>query len=1599
MRKLKLLLASVALLFGGGISVWAQTDVTSTYITNPSFESDGAKSESTSSNNITGWTFAAYADKTVVGASNGGNIGWITGVSAKDGSCFVAIRHRWESNQRESNFTQEITIPKGKYTLSVDYQAYRNGDTSPRFLFSVNANGGALATASGEFAAKNNTTFNDAINKSMSLNFEAFTAKNTIKFNILAKQNIQVALDNVRLFYNGNYTSELSSAIASAQILYTRTSDAALNTAITHAEGVLSAADNTIAYQTTIDDEVTALKSAISTAYASVTLLTGENVSFLLENSDFESGSAVTGGICTYDYDCTANNTQTSQMAAVEGWTIVSNGNGKATGVVAFGSDTFLGGSGYKPTSVTSSNGESKALGIVSVWSATAQYKQNVTLPAGRYVINVPVYNLVGGTTAFTKNLIGFIEDGGTEHLASAKTYTVGNWTNETIEFDLNAETSGYMSLGYQAAGKGSGDMPHLLIDNVTITYTSAANAYAATKSAAQTTYDDATYGNVTGEEKTALYNLLNPATAPSTVSEYFTAVDNINAAVATFKAAKLNYDEYYYENLTATRLGTDVSGVTAVTSAETALTAAHEINVLNYAKVESLGYTDYASTIFGSWTDTNVNGNQTSQHWDGTSTTYFEQNNGYWSSDPWSMSRTQTITLPAGSYVLKAAARSKSTCDATMSVAIEGGSTYTTNAGHHGDSGKGITTAGVASYDEGEFANTNGRGWEWMYIPFTLASQSNVTITFSGSCAGVINAYMGFASVQFLTTEDAVKGAQLIQITDALATVPSGHMNATVKSTLDTKVVAAEAASVSNTQEELNTILTELNEAIVSATTSIAEYTKISDYLTATNTGDFAGDYSTISAAITAGSYTNSVDGIVAIKSVRNGIFTSGMTANKDLTSLIDNPSFETVPDVSWTVNPSSDTGIKTDGVDGYTLSNIDGTHFFSTWWQGRPISQNIGTLQAGVYELRGVVSSDGGTVYITMNDKHEAYVETGQYKTGTDDEKNKTKEIGIEFNYVFTLDADQEVTIGIVGGANGNQGAHKDYSADGYWSYRVDNFRLKYLGATDPTVSLDGKYVIKTGGNKISRGTNEATEAKMALIGIPVQITTDKAGISTLKFTDNDKYLFWNDENVYTDGTIDPAQKYHKPYWRLIEVGGGYNILNTETGLYLTTADVERSEVNYTILTLSEIPAVWTLEDYQVDEKKAELAAAIAAAPATPTYNVGTEAFKISQTQVGALTSAKTDGQTVYEDADATLSEVTDAISAFEGIDVVTLNVPSEDDAYNLYLADGGENYAKTVTFKNGNATSGTYAIGLTEDAGSAFNQAVYFKATATTNQYNLYIKAADGTKHYICTGAGGGYGGNNNQIRMTTDDTKALAILIVASSTEEGVYNLKNTAASNALIGTSDGGFYTTTKYNKFNINEATKNSVDVKISAAGIGTTILPFEADIPENFDAYTVDGVGGENILTLTKVTTGKFAANTPYLIAGSEGTYKLEGYGVAKTATYTEGLLTGVYTATAAPVGSYVLQKNNDVVAFYKVAEGKQPTVGANRCYLTAPAEARALYFDFGGETTGVDTIKALTSGKTTIYNAAGAVVPSLQKGLNIIKMSDGSIRKVMVK
>lgn len=138
-----------------------------------------------------------------------------------------------------------------------------------------------------------------------------------------------------------------------------------------------------------------------------------------------------------------------------------------------------------------------------------------------------------------------------------------------------------------------------------------------------------------------------------------------------------------------------------------------------------------------GQWTNSNVTTNQ-GQHWDGSSTsTYYEQKDG-WSNDAWTMSMRQTVTLPAGRYVLRAAGR-HAVGDMTMTLAVSAAGDTLASASDFpsGDSGLGINLDGQASVlsaDAAGFANQGkGYGWQWRYLPFELQQETDVSVAVSG--------------------------------------------------------------------------------------------------------------------------------------------------------------------------------------------------------------------------------------------------------------------------------------------------------------------------------------------------------------------------------------------------------------------------------------------------------------------------------------------------------------------------------------------------------------------------------------------------------------------------------------------------------------------------------------------------------------------------------------------------------------------------------------------------------------------------------------------------------------------------------------------------
>lgn len=126
---------------------------------------------------------------------------------------------------------------------------------------------------------------------------------------------------------------------------------------------------------------------------------------------------------------------------------------------------------------------------------------------------------------------------------------------------------------------------------------------------------------------------------------------------------------------------------------------------------------------------------------------------------------------------------------------------------------------------------------------------------------------------------------------------------------------------------------------------------------------------------------------------------------------------------------------------------------------------------------------------------------------------------------------------------------------------------------------------------------------------------------------------------------------------------------------------------------------------------------------------------------------------------------------------------------------------------------------------------------------------------------------------------------------------------------------------------------KMTYEYTLSAAKWGTIIIPFSCAKPEGLKLYECLSIAGGSKLETKEVD--RFEANTPYLVGGTPGTYKLEGYAGKYGDKYTKGGMTGVYSEQEPPIGSYVLQAQDGGVAFYMHGSHNGVTVGPNRCYI----------------------------------------------------------------
>lgn len=213
-----------------------------------------------------------------------------------------------------------------------------------------------------------------------------------------------------------------------------------------------------------------------------------------LVNADFSADQPVAATVYTYDYNMTDVEVGTSDVTKglfgqqnVSGWTAANpsdnvrvmendksaaredGANARAAGIFSYvddaaGDPTIGLGGAYYPPYMEAGVAEGQSLGLVAVWGAEVKYTQDVTLPAGAYMMVAKLFNAAG--TGTITNKMGFVPADSDPYLSSKTSYPVNEWVSDTIIFRLSKETAGQIALGFQF-GAGSGSAPHLFIDNV----------------------------------------------------------------------------------------------------------------------------------------------------------------------------------------------------------------------------------------------------------------------------------------------------------------------------------------------------------------------------------------------------------------------------------------------------------------------------------------------------------------------------------------------------------------------------------------------------------------------------------------------------------------------------------------------------------------------------------------------------------------------------------------------------------------------------------------------------------------------------------------------------------------------------------------------------------------------------------------------------------------------------------------------------------------------------------------------------------------------------------------------------------------------------
>lgn len=831
MRKLNKFFAMLVAMLGVG-TLSAQTDVTSTYLTNAGFES------------VDGWTI-------VVDQVGEKYTGSYYKLDTSTDPNTIEVYHTWAASSAQLNqaknfkFSQTVTLPAGEYRLKVNgfYRegAQQNATTDKAWAFAgenkQNLVGigtcGANSMSDAAAVFKNGGCLNEfdftvTEEQTIEIGFQGYI-NTSLSWVILGPVSLlQYSMDD--------FNNELIAARTKLQGV------TGLNAAMTaKVETVLSETESVTQTKAVILEATAKVNEMYDEAIIMQTAISGANASIaacesMLTNSTADDKSVFSTAISTAKSNLDTAEDETSiasLLSTLEAARQTYIQKAEPTNGTFFdytfkitnpGFDNGTNGWACESGAQNKGIATNKTNGIITGaffenWNGSAftgSISQSVAgLPGGKYTFKAAAF----GAGAYV-----FANDEQT-----AVTTADGAWYEVEV-----ALSDGNLTFGL----KNENAINWMGIDNASLYYY---GFDVATAQAGVTSLKSQAEALVGQKMATGVATALSEAIAgadetKTTRDELETMTTALNTAIANANASIADYEKILAYITKAE--GIDASIATdyrtqydAGTIEETAETVFQNLEVATYNYITE-NFT-YAVALSDTWNSTGTNTEAATfnnEHWSGTTRDYKNQKDGTgmgWQASAWTIDFDQEVTLPAGKYVFKVAGRKSA--DATLSLVVTQGETTlgTVNDFPSSNNSVGINKAGATSFDANDAAgfanNGNGFGWQWRYVMFELDAEATVKVAVHAETSMIHN-WVSFGDYTLQMTEEtyleANKGG--VEVAEAAA---QALVDTTPMGDAENEALKAALAMTYTTGAEMLAKVNALETAVANANAWVTAY------------------------------------------------------------------------------------------------------------------------------------------------------------------------------------------------------------------------------------------------------------------------------------------------------------------------------------------------------------------------------------------------------------------------------------------------------------------------------------------------------------------------------------------------------------------------------------------------------------------------------------------------------------------------------------------------------------------------------------------------------------------------------------------------------